>query len=130
MCVVDPVFLIYCFVDPCFDILLFDIWFDVLLLILRPDRQDFQGTAVTVDVANKLGVPNLFLIVNKVPSGISAADLEAQMLEAYGEKTAAVLPLSEEVVQNASKGLFSLTSPDNAWSAQIRRIAETVKGVN
>ena len=52
------------------------------------------------------------------------------MLEAYGEKTAAVLPLSEEVVQNASKGLFSLTSPDNAWSAQIRRIAETVKGVN
>jgi len=103
---------------------------DVLLLILRPDRQDFQGTAVTVDVANKLGVPNLFLIVNKVPSGISAADLEAQMLEAYGEKTAAVLPLSEEVVQNASKGLFSLTSPDNPWSEQVRRIAETVKGVN
>jgi hypothetical protein len=68
--------------------------------------------------------------VNKVPSGISAADLEAQMLEAYGEKTAAVLPLSEEVVQNASKGLFSLTSPDNPWSEQVRRIAETVKGVN
>ena len=48
---------------------------DVLLLLMRPDRQDFQGTAVTVDVARKLGVPELFLIINKVPSNIDVADL-------------------------------------------------------
>ena len=36
----------------------------VLLLILRPDRQDFQGTAVTVDVARRLDVPNLLLVLN------------------------------------------------------------------
>ncbi|MFM8772990.1 MAG: MinD/ParA family protein, partial [Actinomycetota bacterium] len=46
---------------------------DVLLLILRPDRQDFQGTAVTVDVARKLSVPALFLVVNKVPRGVDVA---------------------------------------------------------
>jgi len=99
---------------------------DILLLILRPDRQDFQGTAVTVDVARKLGVPDLFLIVNKVPSGIDLDDLEAQMTAAYAAETAAILPLSEEVVQNASAGLFSLTSPDHEWSKQIRRIAARV----
>lgn len=30
---------------------------NVLLVILRPDSQDFQGTAVTVDVARKLEYP-------------------------------------------------------------------------
>ena len=99
---------------------------DILLLILRPDRQDFQGTAVTVDVARKLGVPALFLILNKVPSGVDLDDLRSQMTAAYSAETSAILPLSEEVVQNASAGLYSLTSPDTEWSAQIRAIANRV----
>ena len=101
---------------------------DILLLILRPDRQDFQGTAVTVDVARRLEVPELYLVVNKVPSGIDTADLRNQMQAAYSAETAAILPLSEEVVQNASGGLFSLTHPDHPWSAQIREIAVRVSG--
>ncbi len=101
---------------------------DVLLLILRPDHQDFQGTAVTVDVARKLGVPTLYLMVNKVPRGVDVDDLREQMTAAYGAETAAILPLSEEVVQNASSGLFSLTQPDHPWSQQIRGVAERLKG--
>ncbi|MFM7212205.1 MAG: MinD/ParA family protein, partial [Actinomycetota bacterium] len=99
---------------------------DVLLLILRPDRQDFQGTAVTVDVARKLSVPALFLVVNKVPRGVDVADLREQMTAAYAAETAAILPLAEEVVQNASSGLFSLTNPGHPWSEQVRIIAERV----
>ena len=90
---------------------------------LRPDRQDFQGTAGTVDVARRLDIPALFLVVNKVPSGIDMDDLREQMTAAYSAETAAILPLSEEVVQNASAGLYSLTSPDTAWSQGIRDIA-------
>jgi septum site-determining protein MinD len=101
---------------------------DVLLLILRPDRQDFQGTAVTVDVARKLEVPALYLMVNKVPRGIDTDDLRDQMSAAYGAETAAILPLAEEVVQNASGGLFSLTNPDHPWSQQIRGVAERLRG--
>jgi septum site-determining protein MinD len=99
---------------------------DVLLLLMRPDRQDFQGTAVTVDVARKLGVPELFLIINKVPSNIDVVDLRQQMTDIYGAEVAAILPLAEEVVQNASEGLFSLTSPDHPWSGQIREAATRV----
>lgn len=99
---------------------------DVLLLILRPDRQDFQGTAVTVDVARKLQVPELFLIVNKVPSGIDKEDLKEQMKITYDSEVAAILPLAEEVVQNASGGLFSLTHPDHEWSQQIRNIVSAL----
>lgn len=100
---------------------------DVLVLILRPDRQDFQGTAVTVDVARRLDVPTLLLLLNKVPSNIDREDLRAQMNNAYGAETVALLPLAEEVVQNASGGLFSLTSPEHLWSQEIRTVAERIR---
>lgn len=100
---------------------------DVLLLLLRPDKQDFQGTAVTVDIARRLSVPNLLLVINKVPESVDGEDLQAQMDVAYGAPTAAVLPLSTEVVINASGALFSLTHPDHPWSEGIRRIAERLQ---
>lgn len=101
---------------------------DVLLLLLRPDRQDFQGTAVTVDVARRLEVPALYLIVNKVPRGVDTDDLREQMTAAYAAETVAILPLAEEVVQNASSGLFSLTNPDHPWSQQMRGVAKRLRG--
>ncbi|MBN2547767.1 MAG: MinD/ParA family protein, partial [Anaerolineales bacterium] len=36
---------------------------DVLVIIMRPDSQDYQGTSVTVEVARKLGVPGMYLVV-------------------------------------------------------------------
>ena len=44
---------------------------DVLAVILRPDEQDYQGTSVTIEVARKLDVPDLFVIVNKVPQSLN-----------------------------------------------------------
>ena len=41
---------------------------DVLLIILRPDHQDYLGTGVTVEVARRLSVPQMMLVVNKVPA--------------------------------------------------------------
>ncbi|MEI8083159.1 MAG: MinD/ParA family protein [Actinomycetes bacterium] len=99
---------------------------DVLLLILRPDKQDFQGTAVTVDIARRLSVPSLLLVLNKIPGGIDTADLRAQVDEAYGAQTVAALPLSEQLVVNASGSLFSLTHPDHPWSQQINAIADAL----
>ncbi|MBK6764628.1 MAG: MinD/ParA family protein [Micrococcales bacterium] len=96
---------------------------DVLLLLLRPDKQDFQGTAVTVDIARRLSVPNLLLVLNKVPEPVDMDDLRAQMDQAYGAPTAAILPLSTQMVINASAGLFSMTHPDHPWSEGIRMIA-------
>ena len=38
---------------------------DVLVLLMRPDNQDYQGTAVTIDMARMLDVPHLFVAVTK-----------------------------------------------------------------
>src|SRR5437879_4482089 len=39
---------------------------DGLVILLRPDQQDYQGTAVTVELARRLGVPRMLLVLNKV----------------------------------------------------------------
>src|ERR1041384_3626142 len=62
---------------------------DTLLIVLRPDQQDYQGTSVTVEIARKLDVPRLLLIVNKVPSVFDMADVRArvQQIKAQIEET-------------------------------------------
>jgi len=67
---------------------------DVLLIILRPDQQDYQGTAVAVDVARKLNIPSMFLVVNKVLTSFDFAEVKRAMEKTYGCQVAGVLPLS------------------------------------
>lgn len=99
---------------------------DTLLLALRPDQQDFQGTAVAVDVARKLEVPRLLLLLNKVPRSLDEAEVRARVEGAYRAEVAGVLPLSEEVAAYASRGLFSLERPDHPWSRRVADIASLV----
>jgi MinD-like ATPase involved in chromosome partitioning or flagellar assembly len=97
---------------------------DVLVVLLRPDHQDYQGTAVTVDVAGKLGVPEQLLVVNKVYADLAPDAVASSVSESYGLPVAAVLPLSDEVAANASAGLFSLASPGHPWSAGVVALAD------
>lgn len=99
---------------------------DVLLLILRPDKQDYQGTAVTVDIARRLDVPTLKLLVNKAPSAADRAVIATDVASSYDADVAGVLPLSEQMVTNASGGLFALTQPDHVWSATLAEVAGSI----
>ena len=56
---------------------------DLFLLLLRPDAQDFQGTSVTLELARRLGVENIRVILNKVPPGIDTGGLKSQVESAY-----------------------------------------------
>ena len=51
---------------------------DLLAVILRPDQQDYQGTGVTVEVARRLSVPQMMLVVNKVPAVFAEGEVKAQ----------------------------------------------------
>lgn len=97
---------------------------DVLILILRPDRQDFQGTAVTVDIARKLEVPKLLIVVNKALTSFDFEALKSQVETTYGAPVAGILPLSEEMIQLGSSDIFCLCYPDHAFSQVIRSVAQ------
>lgn len=99
---------------------------DTLLLILRPDHQDYQGTAVTLDLARRLGVPQLLLIVNKVLPSLDFRQLSDRIASTYRVPVAAVLPLTEDMVRLGSGGLYSLIAPRTAYAEGIAAIAALV----
>ena len=100
----------------------------LLLLILRPDKQDYQGTAVTVDVAKELKVKNMMLAVNKTLSSMDPTLLREKVETAYGVPVAGIFPLSEKVVELASSGVFCLLYPDHPVSQEFRKVAQQVMG--
>ncbi|NTU79638.1 MAG: MinD/ParA family protein [Chloroflexales bacterium] len=95
---------------------------DVLLIILRPDQQDYQGTGVTVDVARKLGVPHLLLLVNKVPLSYDSERVRHRVEETYGAHVAAVLPHSDDLMALGSAGIFALRYPDHPLTTLYRQV--------
>jgi MinD-like ATPase involved in chromosome partitioning or flagellar assembly len=99
---------------------------NMLVLVLRPDQQDFQGTAVTVDVARKLAVPEILLVVNKVLADYDRDAVRAEVERTYELPVAGLLPLSEDVVRLASAGVFCVKQPDHPIADEIGRIAERV----
>jgi len=99
---------------------------DTLVLILRPDQQDFQGTAVTVELARKLDVPNMMLVINKALPSMNFAELRAKAEAIYKVPVAAVLPLTPELVQLASSGLLSLLFPELEASREMKKVADRI----
>ena len=97
-----------------------------LIIILRPDQQDFQGTSVTLEVARKLGVPNTFLVLNKVLPDLEADAYRAQLKETYNTPVGAVLPLATEIVRLASADVFCLLEPQHAFSQEIKALGQTL----
>lgn len=95
---------------------------DILIIILRPDNQDLQGTSVTVDIARSLDVPNLLLMVNKALPKYNFAAIKNEIQAKFEAPVASVLPLSFDMAENASKDLFSLRYPDHEWSKALRQV--------
>ena len=99
---------------------------DIVLLILRPDQQDFQGTAVTVDVARKLKVPMLLLAINKVLTDYDFKDLKRKVESTYQAEVAGIIPESKEILRLASGGIFCLNYPKHPISRTIDMISRQI----
>ena len=96
---------------------------DALIIIMRPDSQDYQGTAVTVEVARKLDVPRLLMVVNKVPSSFNPSEVKARVEKTYNCEVAGVLPHSDEMMTLASSGVFVLRYPNHPVTAMLKQVA-------
>lgn len=95
----------------------------VLIIVMRPDQQDYEGTGITVQVAKELQVPHLLLVVNKMPSILDPVAVKARVEQAYGAPVAAVLPHSDDMMNLASGGLFVMQYPDHPLTALYKQIA-------
>jgi MinD-like ATPase involved in chromosome partitioning or flagellar assembly len=99
---------------------------DVLVLILRPDTQDFQGTAVTVELARRLEVARMYLVVNKIPPTLDRISLRKQVESAYGAEVIGMLPLNSEMARLGSQSIFANCYPDHPFTQELEVVAHRV----
>lgn len=99
---------------------------DTLVIILRPDHQDYQGTSVTVEVARKLEVPELKIIVNKVPQVYDVSDVKQRVEQTYDAEVAAVLPHSDSMMALGSASIFSIKYPNHEITQALQQVAESL----
>lgn len=94
-----------------------------LVVVMRPDQQDYEGTGITVKVARQLKVPRMLIVVNKTPPELEAEAVKTKVEQIYGCEVGAVLHHSNEMMSLASAGIFALHYPTHPMTALYREIA-------
>jgi len=97
---------------------------DHLILIVRPDQQDFHGTAIVSQIASRLEVPSVFVVANKVLSMMNPDDLKGKMEELFGHEVPGLIPLTEDIAILASKEIFVVKNPKHPVATIIDGIAQ------
>lgn len=99
-----------------------------LVIVMRPDHQDYEGTGVTVEVARSLEVPNMSIVVNKTPPLLNPQNVLLHVQQTYDVDDVTVLPHCDEMMDLASGGVFSTTYPDHHLTKLYRGLAEKLSG--
>jgi MinD-like ATPase involved in chromosome partitioning or flagellar assembly len=100
---------------------------DRLVVLLRPDEQDYQGTSVTLKVAERLAVPALGLMVNKAPGSLLNDQLRASLEANYGHPVWAMAPHSDALMLMGSARLFALEEPNDAVTRAWQTLADRIQ---
>ncbi|HEY9753214.1 MAG TPA: MinD/ParA family protein [Coleofasciculaceae cyanobacterium] len=95
-----------------------------LIMLLRIDRQDYQGIAIMLDLAKRLKVPYTMLVVNQALRIINLELFQQQLEQTYEVSVAGILPLTEELVQLGSNGIFCQQYPDSQWTQNLIQICD------
>jgi len=81
---------------------------DKLFVVMRPDQQDFEGTSITLRVATRLKVPEISILINKVPQSLDIEKLNHKVENTYGFKVEAIIPHDDDLMSLASSNIFIL----------------------
>lgn len=95
---------------------------DALAVLLRPDHQDYQGTAVILDISRRLGIEKMVLVANKIPKSIPLDQLKIRLEEQYKYPVGALLPHSDEMMALGSQGIFVLHYPEHPITKELKQL--------
>jgi septum site-determining protein MinD len=99
---------------------------DTLIIVLRPDKQDYHGTAVLVEVAGRMAVPHVHMLANKVVGQVDREDIVQKIKQGYGYDVIGILPFAEEMARLGSDGVFAARYPTHPLSEELQVIAQRI----
>ena len=97
---------------------------NAIVLVLHPDKHDFQGTAVTIDMARRLQVTAIHLVLNDAPDNLNEENVRSQLEKTYHCGGGIVLNHTEELMTLASSQPFVLRYPGHRLTLRIKELAE------
>ncbi len=99
---------------------------DIVLLVMRPDQQDFQGTAMITTALKEVRSRSIRVILNQVVERAQSQSLSAQIERAYRVPVAGVLEWTKEMAQTGSSRLFCLQYPEHPLTIGLRSIVAQI----
>ncbi|MFQ6076754.1 MAG: MinD/ParA family protein [Candidatus Bathyarchaeia archaeon] len=103
---------------------------DSITVLSRLDRQDYTGTAVTLQVLERLRYDRLrrpiSLIVNQVPEGYDLMEIKEEFERTFNKPVIGTFPFYDEVFAAVSSGVFCLKRPSHPFSMRIVEVAESL----
>lgn len=95
-----------------------------LVLVLQADPLEFQGAAAAVEVAQRLNVPEISLILNNAPTHLNVEKARQELGRVYGCKVIAILPHSPDLTALGSNGLLPFERPQAAILEHFQQLLE------
>jgi septum site-determining protein MinD len=93
---------------------------DSVAVVMLPDQEHYQGTAVITDLARQLSVPSLSLVINQMPDVFNPDQVKREIEEKYQTPVAAVLPFVEEC--GAGERFFVLDYPEHSLTVNLMQM--------
>lgn len=94
---------------------------DLVLLVMRPDQQDFQGTAMLTTALEGRG-GSLRVILNQVADRSQIENLRDQVERAYRVPVAGAFEWTREIAQTGTSRLFCLHYPEHPFTIGLRSL--------
>lgn len=95
-----------------------------VIMVLRPDQQDYEGTGIAVEVARSLEVPRLMLILNKAPASLDAAAVKASLERTFNCEVAAVLFHSDRMMELGSNEVYAGKFPSDPITVALEHVVD------
>jgi MinD-like ATPase involved in chromosome partitioning or flagellar assembly len=96
---------------------------ETVLTVMRLDKQDYTGTAITLELTRRFG-KKLYLLINMVPHGVPEGYIKKEVEQTYGESVLGVIPFSEDLMAVRSGEVFCLKHPDHPYTKVINSIVD------
>lgn len=97
---------------------------DILTIVMLLDKQDFQGTGVLIDVARKIDVPDVFLVINSVPVAFDQEKIKTEAEQAYHCRVAAIVPHDMSLLEQANSRYVSLDKLQAPIPVTLKALAQ------
>jgi len=97
---------------------------NTLVLVLHPDKHDFQGTAVLIDLARQLQIPKINLVLNDAPEALDMASASSELEHTYQCGKGIILPHTKELMGLVSSQPFVLRYPQYPLTNYLKELSE------